>query len=227
VAELILGNFEELSRHHAVKPLDDRALQQFGHPSKGIGYMNVMKLSIFLAAGMIAGSTVWSGCYTRLAIGSDNIAQEAESDSTAINQMAAINEIAQSVFVSDPWVIGSFAPFYFPPPSARTRFQKKSVVSAYRPLPFTGTPSVSNPAESQATSPHRQSGYQRSASPDQGSSRNVEPPPPRTSPSPTPTPSPSIPTTLTPTASTPASGTSTTSAPPVNNRAGGATRTGR
>ncbi len=189
--------------------------------------MKVMKIFIFLAAGMIVGSTVWSGCYTQLAIGSDSTVPEAESDATITNQITAINEVAQSVFINDPWVIGPFALFYFPSSFERTRFQKKSVVSAYRPLPFTGTPSVSNTAESQAPSPHRQSGYQRSSSPDQNNSGNVESTPPRTPPNPAPAPSPSIPTTRTPTASTPATGTPTTSAPPANNRAGGATRTGR
>ena len=206
---------------------DKRLLQQFRHLPKWIGNMKVMKLFIFLAAGIIVGSTVWSGCYTQLATGSDRLAPEAESDTTLTNQIAAINEVAQSVFINDPWVMGTFAPVYFPSPVARTRFQKKSAVSAYRPLPFTGTPSVSNPAASQAPSPHRQAGYQRSSSPDQNNSGNVESTPTRTSPSPAPAPSPSIPTTRTPTTSAPPAGTPTTSAPPANNRAGGATRTGR
>ncbi len=189
--------------------------------------MNTVKLYIFLAAGMIVGSTVWSGCYTRLALGSDSTAPEAGFDTTAINQMTAINEVAQSAFINDPWVIAPFAPFYFPSPFERTRFQKKGVVSTYRPLPFTGTPSVSSGAGSQAPSPHRQSGYQRSSSPDQNNSRNVESAPPRTSQSPAPASSPSIPATRTPAPSPPATGTPTTSAPPANNRAGGATRSGR
>ena len=189
--------------------------------------MKVVRACIFLAAVMIVGSTVWSGCYTQLAIRSGSTTSEAESDSTITNQITAMNEVAQSVFLNDPWVVGPFVPFHFPSPVARTRFQKKSVVSAYRPLPFTGTPSVSNTSESQAPSPHRQSGYQRSSSPDQSNSRNVESTPPRTSSSPAPAPSPSIPTTRTPTVGTPPTGTPTTSAPPADNRAGGATRTGR
>lgn len=199
--------------------------------------MKVTKLFIFLAVGMIVGSTVWSGCYTKLAIGTDNIAPEAESDTTIISQMTAINEVTQSVFINDPWVVGPFAPFYFPSPVARTRFQKKSVVSSYRPLPFTGTPSVSSGAESQAPSPHRQSGYQRSPAADQSNSRTTESTLARTSQSPAPaaspstprtgTPAPSTPSTSTPTVSAPPTGTPTTSAPPANNRAGGATRTGR
>src|SRR5271157_2172084 len=114
---------------------------------------------------MIVGSTVWSGCYTQLAIGSDSTASEAESDTTITNQLTAINEITQSVFIDNPWVVGPFAPVYFSPFVKRTHFRKKGVATTYRPLPFAGTPSVSSATASPAPSPHRLSGYQRSSSP--------------------------------------------------------------
>lgn len=194
--------------------------------------MKVMTLYIFLSAGMIAGSTIWSGCYTQLATSSDSAASEAEFDTTAANQISAINEVAQSAFMNDPWIVAPFAPFYLPAHFARTPFQKKTVESTYRPLPFAGTPSVSSSPAAQASTPHRQSGYQRSSPSDQNGSRNAASNPPRTSQSPPPTASPSTPRTGTPApsaprTSTPTASAPTTSAPPANNRAGGATRSGR
>jgi hypothetical protein len=228
---------------------DKRSPQQLRRLTEGLGNMKVTTLYIFLSAGMIAGSTVWSGCYTQLATSSDSAVSEAEFDTTAANQISAINEVAQSAFMNDPWVVAPFVPFYLPSHFARTPFQKKGVVSTYRPLPFAGTPSVSSSPAAQAPSPHRQSGYQRSSTPDQAGSRSPNSAPSRASqipaspsiprtgapasstprtdaPAPstprTGTPAPSAPRTSTPTPSAP-----TTSAPPANNRAGGATRSGR
>jgi len=209
--------------------------------------MKIMKSYIVLAAALIVSSTMWGGCYTRLATESDGAAPEADFDTTAVNQTTAVNEFAYSAFINNPWAIGPFVSVYYPSPFARTRFRKKAAVSAYRPLPLSGTPAASNTAEPQAPSPHRQSGYQRSSSPEQSGSRSTATTPPRTPQSSVPatppstprtdtpapgapgtvSPAPTAPRASTPTTSGPTTGAPATNPPPANNRAGGAARSGR